>query len=245
MFGLLIFLAAWEWHAPRFSMVLGLLTCISILGAEHVVPTPLTNIWRVGGITFPYVDLTPLVFGILFLLGVLFARPDSTTSKSIPLSVGCKSWAVIYGNLVVLSMYHVLINPTHFYTFALGRSAFFDAEAGVQMLMRRQAFLVAIVQVLHAAVLFTQVFFLKPGTMLKPLLYFPMVFHLLQILYIQLYYPWQPHARLFVPTFKGDVILMPPFVTQVLILVGSLGCLHQQQALEEEARVTALMKKKE
>ena len=146
-----------------------------------------------------------------------------------------------------MALCHVntLMKPAVFYnsygtTTTLSSAYYRTTPLPVQMIMNRVAFCIAMLQLLMSFAICAQIFGTntnhRRGTTsaTSSLLYFPLVYELTHILYVQLFYPHNPHAYVFIPTLYGHVLVMPPFTTSLVIIVGSLVALQSQQQQQQQ-----------
>ena len=155
-----------------------------------------------------------------------------------------QQWSIIYINLMALCHVNTLMKPAVFYnsygtTTTLSSAYYRTTPLPVQMIMNRVAFCIAMLQLLMSFAICAQIFGTntnhRRGTTsaTSSLLYFPLVYELTHILYVQLFYPHNPHAYVFIPTLYGHVLVMPPFTTSLVIIVGSLVALQSQQQQQQ------------
>ena len=88
MFVIWTVVAAWKWKDPHGSLLLDFLYCKTICAVEPIVPTPPSHIWRIFGITLPFVDPIPFLFGVLYFMGMFL--PSSSHESS---STSCSTTA--------------------------------------------------------------------------------------------------------------------------------------------------------
>lgn len=193
---------------------------------------------------FPMTDPTPVVFGVLFLVAILITKEshlphDKSKQQAPKVAQECKTWSVFYLNIIALSVIATLCDPSVPYLYGSMHQSYTTTPRSVQKVMVRVAFSVALLQSLMAVAICIQVHAIRTSERSPSLLYSPVLLELLHMLHVQLFYPWQPHAALLIPSIVQDkdnhnVIIMPPFVTSVVILVGSVVALYAQQNMSDQ-----------
>lgn len=259
MYAITIVLLTYRCGQAQVAMLLGNVFCIVCVVGEQLVPMPQAKVVRISGVEVPFLDVIPAIFGVLFLFGFLFASNTTTTTPSAAssnpssgekkgvrlstpsrsISEVCKTWAVIYLNLIAINTVSTLLmDPSNMYIHALGYETFAEKTAiPVQLIMMRVGWIVCAAQALMAIVITISVFALQQ----TQLLYFPLAYYLIHMLYVQLYYPWHPYPTNIIPLLEdGNVIIVPPIMVCAATIVGSLVSLHTQRGLDDTFAVAAV-----
>jgi uncharacterized membrane protein len=234
MYAVTFIMLARSGQAAPFSMVLGHVFCMVCLLGELLVPMPTARTVRIGSTTIPFLDPIPAVFGFLFLLGFLCSSSVESSSKTRNISHVCKVWTILYLALVAANTVPtILMEPSNLYIHELGRTFAKQTSNAVQLIMMRVGWIVCATQLLMAVTMIASVFLWKQT---HQLLYFPLFYYLIHMLYVQLHYPWHPYANQLIPFLseKDGVLLMPPWMVCAGTLIGSLVSLYAQKELDAE-----------
>jgi hypothetical protein len=194
LFAGFIFLMAWKWGQTKSAIYLGLAFSTANIASDIMLPKPIAQTLLFWSMRLPLVDPTPVVFGIFFLLAILISResrlPQGKSKEHTPkVSQECRTWSMIYMNLVALSVMATLWDPSVPYLYGSMHQSYTTTPRPVQRVMVRIAFSVTLLQSLMAVAIGVQGHAIRRTEQGVSFLYSPIVFELLHMIHIQLFCP--------------------------------------------------------